>query len=230
LRLSIRRWQNLLPPNGRAQKNLYFPGDIDVWSKILLLSPMIPLALDPKFAKLAVAGNGPLALRRYLALRAAGAEDAILFADAPIPELAAAAGEYLKDHLPSAAELADLHVLWIVDVESARAAELAHFARSLRVLVNVEDVPAYCDFHSVAEIRRGDLLLTVSTGGAAPGLAGSIRRALETCFGPEWAQRVAEIAELRRGWRSENVAMPEAARRIDKLVAERCWLACSRPQ
>jgi precorrin-2 dehydrogenase/sirohydrochlorin ferrochelatase len=123
-----------------------------------------------------------------------------------------------------------LHVLWIVDVESARAAELAHFARSLRVLVNVEDVPAYCDFHSVAEIRRGDLLLTVSTGGAAPGLAGSIRRALETCFGPEWAQRVAEIAELRRGWRSENVAMPEAARRIDKLVAERCWLACSRPQ
>jgi precorrin-2 dehydrogenase/sirohydrochlorin ferrochelatase len=193
-------------------------GDIDVWGKILLLSPMIPLALDPKFVRVAVAGNGALALRRLLALRAAGAKEAVLFADAPTPDLAAAAGA-----------LADLHVLWIVDVEPARAAELADLARSLRVLVNVEDVPAYCDFHSVAEVRRGDLLLTISTGGAAPGLAGSIRRALENCFGPEWAERVSEIAELRRGWRADGVAMPEAARRIDRLVAARCWLACARP-
>jgi precorrin-2 dehydrogenase/sirohydrochlorin ferrochelatase len=204
-------------------------GDIDVWGKILLLSPMIPLALDPKFVRVAVAGNGALALRRLLALRAAGAKEAVLFADAPTPDLAAAAGAHLKHHMPGAAALADLHVLWIVDVEPARAAELADLARSLRVLVNVEDVPAYCDFHSVAEVRRGDLLLTISTGGAAPGLAGSIRRALENCFGPEWAERVSEIAELRRGWRADGVAMPEAARRIDRLVAARCWLACARP-
>ncbi len=188
---------------------------------------MIPLALDPKFVQLAVAGNGALALRRLNALRAAGAAP-LLFADAPSDALAAAAGDALQDHLPAAAELANLHVLWIVDVEPTTAAALAELARSLRVLVNVEDVPAFCDFHSVAEVRRGDLLLTISTNGAAPGLAGSIRRALETCFGPEWGERVTEIAELRRGWRADGVAMPEAAKRIDRLVAERCWLACAR--
>ena len=52
------------------------------------------------------------------------------------------------------------------------------------MLVNVEDRPALCDFHSVAEVRRGDLLLTVSTGGASPGLAARIRARLAAEFGP----------------------------------------------
>ncbi|HQU11949.1 MAG: siroheme synthase, partial [Acidiphilium sp. 37-67-22] len=91
--------------------------------------------------------------------------------------------------------------------------------------VNVEDVLPFCDFHSVAEIRRGDLLLTISTAGAAPGLAGVLRRDLETRFGPEWADRVAQIRALRRTWQREGVKMPEAARRIATLVEEEGWLA-----
>jgi precorrin-2 dehydrogenase/sirohydrochlorin ferrochelatase len=190
---------------------------------------MIPLALDPKFVTVAVAGNGELALRRLRSLRQAGATAALLFADAPIAALSAEAGSFLRAGLPDEAALRALHVLWIVDVEAGAAAALAERARGLRVLVNVEDVPAFCDFHSVAEVRRGDLLLTVSTNGAAPGLAGSIRRNLEHCFGPEWDARVAEIAALRAGWRAEGVKMPEAARRIQALVEERCWVNCPKP-
>jgi precorrin-2 dehydrogenase/sirohydrochlorin ferrochelatase len=190
---------------------------------------MIPIALDPRQARLAVAGNGALALRRLVLLRAAGAAEAVLFADAPSSELAEAAGGFLCGHLPDPAELAELHALWIVDLPEQSAAELAAQARALRVLVNLEDRPAYCDFHSVAEVRRGDLLLTVSTNGAAPGLAGAIRRNLENCFPPEWEGRVAEVAALRAGWRQQNIAMPEAARRINALVEERCWLSCPKP-
>jgi precorrin-2 dehydrogenase/sirohydrochlorin ferrochelatase len=185
---------------------------------------MIPLAIDPAFVKLAVAGNGSLALRRLRALRQGGAAEALLFADAPEPELAAEAGPFLRPALPDEAALQALHVLWIVDVAPARAAELATLARRLRVLVNVEDVPDYCDFHSVAELRRGDLLLTISTNGMAPGLAGTIRRTLESSFGPEWSERVSEIAALRQTWRAEGVSMPEAAKRIETIAAERCWL------
>ncbi|MDR3520819.1 MAG: NAD(P)-dependent oxidoreductase [Acidocella sp.] len=187
---------------------------------------MIPIALDPKYARVAVAGNGPLALRRLRALRVAGADEALLFADAPIPELLAEAGLYRLPELPNDADLAHLHVLWIVDVTAQAAQDLAERARALRVLVNFEDTPAFCDFHSVAEVRRGDLLLTVSTNGAAPGLAGAIRRNLEGCFAQEWAGRVAEIAALREGWRAEGLGMPEAAKRINALVDERGWLAC----
>ena len=189
---------------------------------------MIPVALDPRNVSFAVAGNADLALRRLRQLRRAGA-DVQLFADAPSPALAAEAGAMLRARLPADEDLGALHVLWIVDLPEAAATALAGRARARRVLVNVEDRTALCDFHSVAEVRRGDLLLTVSTGGAAPGLAGSIRRSLETCFASVWAERVEEVGGLRRQWRDEGANMPEIAGRIDALVAERCWLSCPKP-
>lgn len=187
---------------------------------------MIPIALDPRRSRLGIAGNGRLALGRFLALRAAGAESVRVFADAPEPALAEAAEKHLHRRLPATADLEPLHALWITELPDAVAAGLAKAARVAGVLVNSEDRPEYCDFHSVAELRRRDLLLTVSTGGKAPGLASLIRQNLETCFGPEWAGRVDEIAALRSGWRAEGVPMAETARRIAALATERCWLPC----
>ena len=115
---------------------------------------------------------------------------------------------------------------YIAGLEPAQYRPLAAAARARKILVNVEDVPEFCDFCSVAEIRRGDLLLTVSTNGAAPGLAAIIRQALEACFPPVWTARVAEIASLRQGWRRENLPMEEAAQRIGAIVRERSWLSC----
>ncbi len=171
---------------------------------------MIPLALNPQTVRIGLAGSGAPAARRLAALRAAGAEPAVFGAGA----------------LPDAAALAGLHVLYVTGLEAAQYEPLAAAARAACVLVNVEDVPHLCDFFSVAEVRRGDLLLTVSTGGAAPGLAGVIRRALEQIFPPEWAGRVAEVAALRQSWRAEGVPMAEAARRIGAMAQERCWLPC----
>ena len=96
---------------------------------------------------------------------------------------------------------------------SRRRPQLAALARSERVLVNVEDRPALCDFHSVAEVRRGDLLLTVSTGGASPGLAARIRARLAAEFGPEWAERVALLRGHRAAWRQRRPRRGGAHRR-----------------
>jgi precorrin-2 dehydrogenase/sirohydrochlorin ferrochelatase len=190
---------------------------------------MVPISLDPKNARLAIAGNGGLAVRRLQALRAAGAQDVLVFADAAEPALVSAAGAALRARLPDDADLQALHVLWIAGLAGlAEENALAAAARRLRVLVNVEDRPECCDFHSVAEVRRKNLTLTVSTNGKAPGLAGNIRRNLEQCFGPEWDARVEEVAALRADWRAAGVPMAEAARRIDALVAERCWLPCQK--
>ena len=174
---------------------------------------MIPLVLNPENVRIGLAGAGPAAARRLAGLRAGGAEP-VLFGEgfAPLPRDESA--------------LAGLRILYIAGLEEADYVPLAETARRLGILVNVEDVPGLCDFHAVAEVRRGDLLMTVSTGGAAPGLAGVIRRALEGCFGPEWAGRVAEAARLRQGWRAEGVSMAEAAQRLAALARERCWLSC----
>ncbi len=188
---------------------------------------MIPIALDPRHSRLGLAGNGNMALRRLVALKAAGASDVRVFADSPEPALVEAAYGNLNRRLPEAADLAKLHALWITDLPDAAGALLAEAARDAGVLVNSEDCPEFCDFHSVAEIRRKDLLLTVSTNGKAPGLASVIRQNLEICFGPEWDERVDEVAGLRAGWRAEALTMPETADRIAALAAERCWLSCA---
>ena len=187
---------------------------------------MVPIALDPRNAGLAVAGNGALAIRRLRALRASGAAETLVFSDAPETGLALAAGDFLRRRLPGETDLQALHVLWIAGL--AQPEPLAAAARANRVLVNVEDQPELCDFHSVAQVRRKDLTLTVSTNGKAPGLAASIRRNLEHCFGPEWSERVDEVASLRADWRAAGVSMAESASRIEALIAERCWLPCQK--
>lgn len=187
---------------------------------------MVPVALAPHRLRLGLAGNGPAALRRLRALRAAGAEELRVYAGGEDAALAAEAGAALRPALPGEDELARLNMLWIAGMPREQFVPLAEAARRLRVLVNVEDEPDYCDFHAVAEIRRGDLLLTVSTGGAAPGLAGAIRRRLEACFPAAWAERVKEAAALRQSWRAQKIPMAEAAQRLEALADERCWLSC----
>jgi precorrin-2 dehydrogenase/sirohydrochlorin ferrochelatase len=170
---------------------------------------MIAVALDPAALRVAVAGRGEGALRRFRALRAAGAEDAELFAD----------------RLPTRSDLAALRALWIAGLPEDEAAELAALARGAGVLVNVEDRPSLCDFHNVAEVRRGDLLLTVSTAGASPGLAARIRAHLAEQFGPEWAERTAFIRRLRDSWREDALPPAEIASLTDAVLRANGWLA-----
>ena len=183
---------------------------------------MIPIALDAIALPLAVAGRGPEATRRLQALRAGGAHAPLLFSDRPDEDLVRAAGPALRRFLPGRPVLLALRALWIVGLPDDEAVQLATLARSERVLVNVEDRPALCDFHSVAAVRRGDLLLTVSTGGASPGLAARIRARLATEFGPEWAERVALLRSRRDAWRRDGEDVGDLT---DALLRANGWLA-----
>jgi precorrin-2 dehydrogenase/sirohydrochlorin ferrochelatase len=184
---------------------------------------MIPLAIDPAGPRLGLAGAGAPALRRWEALRAAGAGESLtVFTGDPL--LTAKAGAAARPGSPGAEDLARLHLLWIAGLPREDYLPLAAAARAARVLVNVEDVPELCDFHAVAELRRGDLLLTVSTGGQAPGLASLIRAQLAAWFPEVWAERVKETAACRRAWRAAGLGMAEIARRIATMAQERGWL------
>ena len=170
---------------------------------------------------MAVAGRGPALLRRFLALRAGGAKGLLLFSD-QTHGLEQAPSDSVRQFLPSRTDMAALQVLWIAGLPTDAAKELAALARSERVLVNVEDRPELCDFHSVAEVRRGDLLLTVSTGGASPGLAARIRARLAAEFGPEWGERLALLRNHRTVWRGQG---RDVAAETDALLQASGWLA-----
>ncbi len=84
-------------------------------------------------------------------------------------------------------------------------AAVAREARERGILANVADDPSEGDFALPSTLRRGQLQVAVSTGGASPVLAQRIRRKLEEVFGQEWAGVVEALHRARRdGRRAED--------------------------
>lgn len=164
---------------------------------------MLPLILTPNLP-IGLSGCGDALERRRALLVQAGVTPLAVPPDA---------GE---------AQLGGLKVLFVAGLEAPEA--LAARARAAGVLVNVEDKPALCDFHVPALLRRGGLLLTVSTGGKAPGLSRLIRQWLERHFALEWDEHLSEAEQLRRTWQMDGLDMAEISRRLEEFISKKGWL------
>jgi precorrin-2 dehydrogenase/sirohydrochlorin ferrochelatase len=106
-------------------------------------------------------------------------------------------------------------------------AEVTRNAQAQSLLVLCADDPDAGNFVSTAQITRGNLVLTVSTGGGSPTLAAVLRERLEAEFGPEWAELV-ELISRQREFVKTNLGEAErkaAMRRVlDDAEAHRLLL------
>lgn len=91
--------------------------------------------------------------------------------------------------------------------------QVVRWARRRGIWVNVVDEPALCSFIVPAVVRRGPLVLAISTGGASPALAAWIRRDLEARYGHPYAQLLKQAARL-RGRVKAQVADPSRRKRL----------------
>lgn len=185
---------------------------------------MYPVVLDLTRLPVALVGSADAVLGRLAGLDAAGASAVTVFCREPDSALSAAAGARLAPRHPDAGDLSRVRVLLVCGLQDGPASELAAAARAIGVLVNVEDRRQWCDFHLPSIIRRGDLTFAVSTDGQSPGLARRVRRFIESQIGPEWASRVAEIAERRSAWRASGRDSATVARLTDEFIDRRGWL------
>jgi precorrin-2 dehydrogenase/sirohydrochlorin ferrochelatase len=64
-------------------------------------------------------------------------------------------------------------------------------------LVNVVDDPEHSTFILPAILQRGEMSITISTGGASPALARRLRERLEKIIGPEYGILTELLAKLR---------------------------------
>lgn len=184
---------------------------------------MLPIVLDIAERKVVVAGRGLAAQQRFEYARDAGAGQLALYV-IDQDGWACHAEAALYERLPVRADLAGAAVVLIAGLPAEDTARLAALARGVGALVNAEDQPEFCDFHVPALVRRGELLITVSTGGGAPGLSQHIRSHLQQLFGPEWTQHVRTVAAARARWREEGVPKADITRRTRELVEREGWL------
>ena len=75
--------------------------------------------------------------------------------------------------------------------------EVALEANEKGVFLNIVDDPDSCDFQIPATIRRGELLIAVSTGGNSPAISRMVRQELEDYFGLEYAALIFLFARIR---------------------------------
>ena len=88
-------------------------------------------------------------------------------------------------------------LIFIADEVRAQAQEIKGWAEQTGAWINVVDKPEWCDFYSMAQIHRGDLVVAIATSGKAPGLAHELKNFLEEVLGNEWALKVDQAAAQR---------------------------------
>lgn len=91
-------------------------------------------------------------------------------------------------------------------------------ARKRGLLVNAVDQPVDCNFIVPSIVRRGDLVIAVSTSGKSPAMARKLREALSSRFGPEYAVFLELMGRLRQAVLSRGFTQEKNRRIFQGLV------------
>jgi precorrin-2 dehydrogenase/sirohydrochlorin ferrochelatase len=160
-----------------------------------------PVLLELTGRRCVVIGALPIREGKVEALLAGDATDVLVVATSPTEQLEGLElleGVIVARRAWTTADLAGAFLVIAHDPDPGERARLSHAARAAGALVNViDDIPA-CDWAMPAIVRRGELLLAIGTGGASPTLARKMRVKLETEYGPEWAEVLRVLREVRQ--------------------------------
>ncbi len=169
--------------------------------------PYYPIFLNIKGKKCTVVGGGRVALRKVRVLLEYGA-DVELISPNLCPELAKLAGNGEMRALTREYQQGDLENTFVVIVATDNGEinqRVVAEARRRAVLVNVVDDAENSDFIVPSHLRRGEIIIAVSTSGKSPALARKIRFKLEKDLGDEYALLAGLVSEVRAEMKRQKI-------------------------
>ena len=158
-----------------------------------------PIVLKLEERPCLVVGGGVVAERKAVSLLEAGARVRVV-APRFTPRLEALGREGVVELVAREYQGQDLEGTALVISAASRRevnARVAREAGERGLLVNVVDSPQECSFIVPSVVRRGGLILAISTSGLSPALARYLREELEEEFGEEFGPLLELLAELR---------------------------------
>lgn len=168
---------------------------------------MLPIVLNHETLSILLIGQGEKLLARKNKLIELGIQNLTVF-------------EKHTTQLPKR----KFDIVMIVGFDEETSAELHKQAKEMGALVNVEDNKKYCDFFFQSFVKRGDLMLSVSTNGKTPGTTKVIRDKLEELFPEVWGERIDEIATKREEWKASGKTCEEVNNLTKQYIKDKNWI------
>jgi uroporphyrin-III C-methyltransferase / precorrin-2 dehydrogenase / sirohydrochlorin ferrochelatase len=201
--------------------------------------PHLPVFLTVRSRVCVLIGGGDATPPKFELLRRAGAAIRLVGANPDFAETAETAGAEILPGPLTAGHLAGACLIIDASGDPDTNNRSAVLARAAGVPLNVVDRPALCDFILPAILDRSPVVVAISTGGAAPAVAGLIRQELEALIPPglgrlaalsgtlreEIRRRIADparrLAFWRRLYRSDAADCAAALGLLDQVATER---------
>lgn len=180
-----------------------------------------PIFMDLLDKPCVVIGGGAVALRKVRGLLAAGAAVKVVSPDisAGIAALSSKGKVHTVKRRYAKGDLKGAFAAIGASDDASVNAAVYKEALQRRIPVNIVDEPGLCSFIVPAVVRRGDLVIAISTSGRAPGLAKKIRQDIEKFIGPEYGRFLEIIATVRRNLLKNRVNRVKKERVIKELLA-----------
>jgi len=155
-----------------------------------------PAFLNLEGKKAVVVGGGKVAERKVLTLIKAGAELTVV---SPL-----LTGRLQKEkeakrlrHISRTYRPGDLKDSFLVIAATDSPEVNRKVAGDAPALVNVVDVPCECNFIAPSVVKRGPLVLAISTSGTSPAFAKAIRKEIEKSYGTVFSEYLGFVKVLR---------------------------------
>jgi siroheme synthase-like protein len=143
-----------------------------------------PVNLNLAGKRCLVVGGGRVAARKVAGLLSCGAEVDVIAADAGTE--VRSLGVSIAERSYRRGDLAGYRLVVAATGDGGVNRSIFEEAESAGVWVNSADDPASCTFTLPAVVRRGPIMVTISTGGHSPALAAWLRERAEARLGPEY--------------------------------------------
>src|SRR5687767_14513805 len=173
----------------------------------MLETPFYIACLKLKGRRCLVVGGGEIGLEKVEGLLACGG-DVTLIAPTAVPDLEQLAAEgsiaWERREYRGIEDLDRTFIVIACTDSTDVNIKIYEDAEKRAMLVNIVDVPPFCNFILPAIVRTGPLAIAISTAGASPALAKRIKREIAEKYGDPYA-RLAELLNEARGWAKQTL-------------------------
>lgn len=164
-----------------------------------------------------VVGGGKVAERKVLSLLRSGAIIRLI-SPSITPRLAAERDMGNIEHINRDYISGDLKDAFLVIAATSDEKINRIVASEAPCLVNVVDVPELANFIVPSVFKRGLMTIAISTSGASPALARSVRIELEALYGVEMSKYLLFLKKIRKKILSE-ISCSKTRRQLLKVIA-----------